>query len=206
MSTTKTSKPETSTGGNGQEEEITLELEELESDKQHKEDNGFTVDDDEKASWCLKTIRELKDKQSDHERLAEKLISELKEEIQEIEQWRDQENEKLQNNIDFLESKLESYMLSLREDEPDLKTKNLPYGKLKFRAQRPKWKYDEDKLLEFLVNNKPDMVRVKRKPDKRTLKKKAEVSGNKAILTDTGELIEGVTVVERPEKFKVSVD
>ena len=204
--TKSTDAKDSSSDDNGQEEEIALELEKLESDEQDNEENGFRVDDDEKASWCLRKIRELKNKQSDHERLAERLISELQKEIQEIKHWRDKENDKIQNNIDFLETKLENYMHYLREDNPDLKTKNLPYGKLKFRAQRPKWKYDEERLLEFLQDNKPDMVRVKKKPDKRNLKKVAAVSNGKAVLPDSGQIVEGVTVVDRPEKFKVNVD
>lgn len=171
-----------------------------------EDNNEFVVDSDEKASWCLRKIRQIKEKQEKNEKLAQELISKLREEIKEIEKWRDEENDKLQNSIDFFESKLYNYALKLREDDPELKTYSLPFGKLKFRKQRPKWKYKDDKLLEFLEDNYPDLVRVKKKPDKRNLKKTAEVNGNKVVLPDTGEIIEGVKVVERSEKFKVDVE
>ena len=148
----------------------------------------------------------LKSKQDDNERLAQELIGKLKEEISEIKQWRDKENEKLQRSIDFFEGKLYKYALRLREDNPDLKTYNLPFGALKFRSQRKKWKYDNDKLTDFLEENYPDLIRVKKKPDKRNLKQKAEITGEHVVMPETGEVIEGVKVIERPEKFKVDIN
>jgi len=182
-----------------------LSTEETASDTD-EDDGGFTVDNDKKASWCLRKIRQLKKKQNDNDKLAQEMIDKLKEEIKEIENWRDEENNKLQNNIEFMENKLYDYALRLREEDPELKTINLPFGKLKFRKQRPKWKYDDDKLLEFLENNYPKLVRVKKNPDKRKLKKKANVTNDKAVLPDTGEIVEGVQITDRPEKFKVEIN
>lgn len=206
MSTVKTSKAKTPTNGNSQEEEIKLEFKKLESDVQDNENNGFKVDDDSKASWCLRKIKKMKKKQQDNEELAQDIIERLREEIKDVESWLKGENDKIQNNIDFLEGKLREYAFNLREEDPDLKTYSLPYGKLKFRKRRPKWKYDEDKLLDFVENNFTEALKIKKKVSKRTLKKKAETAGDKAVLKDTGEIIEGVTIEKRPEKFKVDVD
>ena len=148
----------------------------------------------------------MKEKQNKNKELAKSQIEKIQEEIDEIEHWLEKENEKIQNNIDFMKSKLKNYAYDLKDDNPDLKTHNLPFGALKFRKRRPKWNYDDDKLLEFAENNFKEAVKVKKKVNKRKLKKKADVVGNKAVIEDTGEVIDGIKVVQRPEKFKVDVD
>ncbi|SDM26962.1 host-nuclease inhibitor Gam family protein [Halarsenatibacter silvermanii] len=173
--------------------------------EEREEKSGFVIDNDEKASWALRKVRDMKRKQKANEELAQAQIEKIKEDIQEIKSWLDDENSKIQNNIDFMKEKLENYAHRLRDEDPDLKTYNLPFGALKFRKQRPKWKYDEDKLLDFVENNFEDALKIKKKVSKRELKKQAEVTGNKAVIEDTGEVIEGVTVTHPPEKFKVDV-
>ena len=171
-----------------------------------KEDEGFVIDNDSKASWALRKIRHMKEKQKENEELAESQIEKIQKEIDEIKEWLDKENGKIQDNIDFLKNKLKSYAMELKEENPDLKTHNLPFGALKFRKRRPKWNYDEDKLLKFAKSSLQEAVKVKKKVDKRKLKKKAKVVGNKAVITESGEIIEGVNIVQRPEKFKIDVD
>ena len=192
---------DTDTGSNGENDDLQNTNQRIED----KSEQGFVVDDDSKASWCLRKIKKMKKKLNDNERLAEELISKIEKEIRDLEEWRDSENEKIKNNIDFLQNKLRGYADSLRDEDPDLKTYSLPYGDLKFRKQRPTWKYDEDKLLEFLEESKPKMIRIKKKPDKRNIKKEVEVVGNKVVLPDSGEVVEGITIVDRPENFKVDV-
>jgi hypothetical protein len=170
------------------------------------EDDGFVVDDDNKATWCLRKIRHFKSKQDKNRELAEKQINEIKKEIKEVEDWLDDENSKLDNSIEFMESKLYSYAKQLREEDPELKTHKLPFGQLQFRSQRPKWKYDNEKLLDFAEKNYRDLIKVKKSVDKRKLKSQAKITGGKVIIEKTGEVIEGVEVIERGEKFKVKTD
>lgn len=167
------------------------------------DDEGFVVDDDNKATWCLRKIKHFKSKQDKNKELAEKQIEEIEKEIREVEQWLEEENSKLNNSIEFMKSKLYSYAQQLREENPELKTHKLPFGQLQFRKQRPKWKYDNDKLLSFAEENYEDLIKVKRSVNKRKLKSQAKLVGGKVIIEKTGEVIEGVEVVERPEKFKV---
>jgi len=175
-------------------------------EEQNKENEGFIIDNDRKATWALRKIKHMKEKQKENEELAESQIEEIQKEIDEIREWLDKENDKIQDNIDFLKNKLKSYAFDLKEGNPDLKTHNLPFGSLKFRKQRPKWKYDEDRLKEFVESNLKEVLKIKKRVSKRKLKKKAEVVDNKAVIKDTGEIIEGVKVVDRPEKFKVEID
>jgi hypothetical protein len=179
----------------------TLRKENIEQDS-----SGFVVDNDRKAVWCLRKIKHLKEKQAKNEELAESEIEDIQKEIDEVQNWLDEENNKLQNSIDFFESILYSYALELRKGEPELKTHKLPFGKLQFRSKRPKWNYDNAKLLDFITSNYRELVKVKESVDKRKLKQMTEVVSGKVVVKDTGEIVEGVEVVERDEEFQVKVD
>ena len=137
--------------------------------------------------------------------MADSEISKLKAEIDEVKDWLTSENDSLQNNIDFFENLLKGYALSIKEEEPDFKTLKLPFGKLQFRKKRDKWHYDDDKLLEFAEKNIKTTIKTKKLVDKRKLKKLVKNVGDKVIIEATGEIVEGISIVERGEEFKVKV-
>jgi len=178
----------------------------LRKENTEQKSNGFVVDNDRKAVWCLRKIKHLKEKQVKNEELAKSEIDEIQKEIDEVQKWLDEENDKLQNSINFFESILYSYALELRKEDQELKTHKLPFGKLQFRSKRPKWNYDNAKLLDFITSNYRELVKVKESVDKRKLKQMTKVLGDKVVVKDTGEIVEGVEVVEREEEFQVKVD
>jgi len=170
-----------------------------------EKNNGFIVDDDSKATWCMRKIKHLKENKRENKELAEEQIAEIRKEIAEVESWLEDENGKLDDNIGFMENKLEHYARQLREDDPDLKTHKLPFGSIKFRSQRPKWNYDDEKLLEFVEESISEVVKVEKKVDKRELKKRLDVAGDRAVVKETGQIVEGIEIIERPEKLKIDV-
>jgi hypothetical protein len=173
---------------------------------QKKQDDYFIIDNDQKANWALRKIRHLKNKKNKNEEFAKTEIKAIQKEIDAVNSWLESENGTLNNDIEYLEMKLKYYALDLRDDDPELKTHKLPFGQLQFRKQRKKWKYEDDKLLEFAEKNIKDTVKIKKQVDKRKLKQKIKVVGDKAVVADTGEVIEGIKVIERGEKFKVKTD
>lgn len=170
-----------------------------------KEEEGFKIDSRGKANWALRKIRHLKKKQSKNDKLAQKEIDKLQAEIDEVKEWLESENDALQNSIDFFKNLLKGHALDLKEEDPEFKTLKLPFGKLQFRKQRKKWHYEDDKLLEFAEENIKTAVKTKKKVDKRKLKKMVKAVGDKAIIEATGEVVEGISIEERGEKFKVKV-
>lgn len=188
------------------EQKLLFDRTEIMSEEQKEE---FVIDSDAKANWALRKIKRLKKKQKENEEFAASEIEKIEEEIKEIKDWRDSENEKLQRNIDYFENLLHNYAMQLRKEDPDLKTYKLPFGQLQFRAQRPKWKYDEERLLESV--KKTDLgltcIDIIEKVNKNALKKSdlIEVVGNKIVIKDTGEVLDGVLVENRPEQFFVKV-
>ena len=173
---------------------------ELEEKAEQEKQDKFVIDDDHKANWALKKIRQMKNKVAEKEEFAQK-------EIDEIKKWLEEETSKLEDSIEYFESMLTEYAMKMKEEDEDLKTHKLPAGKLQFRKRRPKWNYDNEKLMKHLEESgRDELIRVKKSPDKRKLKKQVEVAGNKVVDADTGEIIEGIEVQERGESFKVKVN
>lgn len=177
-----------------------------EVENQKKKDDYFVIDNDQKANWALRKIRHLKNKKNKNEEFAKTEIKTIQKEIDEVNSWLESENSSLNNDIEYMEGLLRVYAEQLKADDPELKTHKLPFGQLQFRKQRKKWEYDNDKLLKFAEKNLKDAVKVKKRVDKRKLKRKIKVVGDKAVVADTGEVIEGIKVIERGEKFKVKTD
>ena len=158
----------------------------------------FVIDNDNKACWALKKIKKHKENIAKKEELA-------KSQITQINVWLEEETNKLNNKIEHMEGMLFEYAQQLKEQDKKLKTHSLPFGKLQFRKQRPKWHYKDD-LLEYAKLNLPNLINVKESVDKRKLKNICEVVNGKVINAETGEIIEGVEVKERGEKFSVKVE
>ncbi len=160
---------------------------------------AFQIRNDYHADNVLEEISRLKKEIRQKEELAEKRI-------QQIEQWKKSEVEKLEGRINWLTDALESYFRKLRESNPKLKTHSLPFGKLQIRKQQPKWKYDDNKLLESVKKTLPEVIKIKEEVDKIELKKRVKLVNNTPINPDTGEVIEGIVIEERPEKFSIKVE
>lgn len=161
---------------------------------------SFLIDCDEKANWALRKIRHLKDKMKKNEEFA-------KSEIERIQQWLEKENGSLQNSIQFFEQKLTEYAESLRKQDPKFKRLSLPNGKVSFRKQQPKWIiHNEDELVEKLQDmNRDDLLIVKQSVSLRAIKNGFAVIDGRVVDPDTGEVIEGIEIVQRPDIVKVEV-
>lgn len=154
-----------------------------------EERERFRIETKDQAAWALRKMSRIKAEQDENTQAAQA-------EIDRIAVWRNEENEKLQRSVSFFESLLHEYFMQLREDDPKLKTVKLPHGSLKMRAQQPQYEYDEDQLLPWAKGNLPEAVVVKESIAKTPVKKH---------IRETGEMVPGVTITERPEKFIVEV-
>ena len=154
-----------------------------------EERERFRIETKDQAAWALRKMSRIKAEQDEN-------IQTAQAEIERITSWRDEENGKLERSISFFEGLLYEYFVQLRDENPKLKTMKLPHGSLKMRAQQPQYEYDEDQLLPWAKENLPDAVVVKESVAKTPVKKHIQ---------ETGEMVPGVQMVERPEKFSVEV-
>ena len=154
-----------------------------------EEKERFKIETKDQAAWALRKMSRIKAEIEENNKVAQA-------EIERITAWRDEENKKLQRSISFFEGLLHEFFLSQRESDPKLKTIKLPHGTLKMRKQQPQYEYDEAQLLPWAKKNLPEAVIVKESVEKNHVKK---------YIQETGEVVPGVTITERPEKFAVEV-
>lgn len=175
-----------------------LEIEEIQSIPEEQKER-FKVTDKDSANWCLRKIRALKAEIEENKRIAEA-------EIQRIQDWLNEVTEPLERSIQYFESLLIEYHMNIYAEDPKKKTIKLPHGTLKARAQQPDFQRDEEKLLQWLKDSgMTDFIKIIEKPEWGALKKNVEVAGDRVVHRDTGLIVEGVTVQERPPKFSVEV-
>ena len=176
-----------------------LEKEFLEdTEKQVASDN--CIHDDAYADW---TIAKIKNLQAELER--KKMFVENKKAI--LAEWYEKQAKAINNEIAFYMSRLQQYFDSL---DTKLLTKgktqvsyNLPSGKLVKKLEKPELKRDDEALLTWIEQNAPDYIKVKKDVNWAEFKKKLSINGNKVVLTDTGEVVEGITIETKPAEFEV---
>jgi phage host-nuclease inhibitor protein Gam len=174
------------------------ELEEIGNLAEEIEKQRFKVDSLESANWCLKKLAVLEKEQQEKEELAKK-------EIQRIEEWLKSEKERIANSKRFFECLLEEYFVAEKEKNPKFKI-STPYGKVSSRKQQPKWVYDNEKAINSLKQaGLNDLIKIKEEIDKNKLKKSVTIVNGQAV-TEDGEILEGITVEEQPEKIVIKAE
>lgn len=190
------------------------EIEEIKKDLMDampQEDQGpeiFEVHDLETAAEAQRRVAYFKRKQAEIDAVADKQIERLKMEIERLEHWQEEAKKEYVEREDFYKHRLERYMREevrkMQENgKKPKKTIKLPYGIIKLVKQQPEYQRNENDLLEYAESK--GFVRVKKDVDWAAIKNKAKVFGDKLIDAD-GELIPGVTVVDREDKFTVEVN
>lgn len=164
-----------------------------------EEQEGFVIDTEQKANWALRKIKQLQDKMEANTLMA-------RTENERVTAWLKEVSEPLQRDIDFFTGLLEQYHREVIERDPKAKTIKLPHGNLKMRVQQPEFRRDENKLLAWLKKtDRKDYIVVKESPAWAELKKVLKVVGTSMADPETGEVVDGVEVVEREPKFSVEV-
>jgi hypothetical protein len=154
-----------------------------------EQEQRFTIETKDQAIWAMKKISQAKAAQAENKEAAQA-------EIDRINEWMNKENEKLGSGIFFFESLLREYFFKIQEADPKLKTIKLPHGKLLLRAQQSEYTYDEAKLIPWAKDNLPEAVQIKEQLLKGPIK---------TYVKETGEIIDGLTIEARPDKFSVEV-
>ena len=159
----------------------------------------FKIDNDQKAEWALAKIRE-------EQAEAQRIMNVCRSMIMHYEQQLKKAEEDLEKKTAYLKSQLEQYFDSVEKRRTKTQeVYKLPSGTLRRKYPGPQFKRDDDALVKWLKErNMKDYIKVKETADWANLKKAIQVVGNKAV-DDNGEVVEGITVVDRPPVFEVEV-
>lgn len=117
------------------------------------------------------------------------------------------ERKRMENGTSYLTSCLADFFATVPHKETKTTEKyRLLSGTLTFKKGTTKTKLDETKLVPWLkANGYGELVKVEESTRWADLKKLLSYTGDIATLTETGEIVEGVTVYETPGIFTVDV-
>lgn len=157
------------------------------------QDTPFTVDNDQKAEWAARKIREAR---------------------QDTQKWTEYYERQL-SAIRRANEDTEAYFAALLADYfetvPHKATKtqesySLPSCKLVLKAQQPEFNRDEAVLCDYLdKKGRDDLVKITRRADWAALKKTLKVMDDGTCVDADGEVVEGVQAFSRQPEFKIEM-
>ena len=166
------------------------------------EDEGFTIDTDDKAEWAIRKIKATMDDAQRRAYLCDREIQRYTAEKQRI----------LKNAEDstiFLRAHLRAYFEAQSAHHQTTKAGTRMYrlitGKLVLKQQAPEISRDEDALVAWAEQAEPELVKTSKTVAWGELKKRCHAEGTSMVLDDTGEVLPGVTVTPRAPEFRVEV-
>ncbi len=175
-------------------------IELAEVDELQDEEQQFEITDMNGLNWAFRKITALKAQQKEITTLANV-------ERDRITEWEKSELNPIHNSILFFETHIQRYHAEQLAVDPKQKTISTPYGKSKTRksSEAPEQK-DKAQVLQYAIENEMDDC-LKTEVKWADLKKKikiVEISGEKVIVDEDGQIVPGVTV--KPESISYSVE
>ncbi|XCH78302.1 MAG: host-nuclease inhibitor Gam family protein [Candidatus Dehalobacter alkaniphilus] len=160
----------------------------------------FRIADDGCADWAVRKILEEKREYDRIRGLGEQQIAALQEKI-------DRAKRRFEQNTGFLTGHLSSYFLTVPHKATKTTEKyRLLSGTLTLKLGQPKPVPDDEKLVTWLkANGYNDMIKTEEKPTWGEFKKKLTFTGTMATVAETGEIVDGITVIEQPDIFTVDL-
>ena len=160
-----------------------------------------TVAEGERAPFRI--TDKIADERSEYDRLkalADEQIAAINEKVAAA-------RKRMENGTSYLTSCLADFFATVPHKETKTTEKyRLLSGTLTFKKGTTKTKLDEAKLVPWLkANGYGELVKVEESTRWADLKKLLSYTGDIATLTETGEIVEGVTVYETPGIFTVDV-
>lgn len=156
----------------------------------------FRIQNLDQANWAVRKIARIEMKRRQCRELVEAETNRLK-------SWLEAREQEASRERSFFESLLRSYLEEQRQSDVRLKSIKLPAGSVGLRKQQPEFIRDNERLLAWLKANHPELIKVQESPDWAGLKEASLVQGGTLADPETGEVVDGVKVVERPERLVV---
>lgn len=177
-----------------------LNMDTVSADDYSGDSIAWRIANDEAADWAVAKIAEERAELARLKALADEQIRRIEEKVQAAER-------RCENGTAYLTSKLAEYFSTV----PHKKTKTtesyrLISGTLKMKLAGVSMKQNDEKLLEYLkASGNADMIKTAEAPRWGEFKKRLEIIGGQIVDKTTGEIVEGVEVVENPDTFSVDV-
>ena len=177
-----------------------LDMDMFAADEYSGDFTGWRIASDEAADWAVSKIAEERAELARIKALADEQINRIMEKVQAAEK-------RCENGTAYLTGKLAEYFGTV----PHKKTKTtesyrLLSGTLKMKLGGYSMQQDDEKLLAWLkASGNTDMIKTTEKPMWGEFKKNLQIVGGVVVDQNSGEIVEGVEVIEKPATFSVDV-
>lgn len=181
------------------------ELESMTMDDFAQEDQDgifrdWRIADDGCADWAVSKIAAERAELDRIKALAKEQIDRIKMKVEAAEK-------RCEKGTAFLTSKLAQYFETVEHKKTKTQhTYRLLSGRLVKKLGGTALKQDEQKLLEYLkASGQTELIKTEESPRWGDFKKHLQVEGGQVIDTTTGEIVECVSIEEKPDVFTVDV-
>ena len=168
---------------------------------EHFEENDekWFVKNDNDAEWCIKVIAEERAESQRYINVCDTMINDYTLKKQKA-------AEQLKHATGYLIVKLQEYFITVpHKTTKTQETYKLPSGILKKKFGTPEYRVDNESLVKWLEANEfGSYIKTEKKAQWGELKKTVTISHDKVISVN-GEIIDGITVNERPDNFEIEV-
>lgn len=176
-------------------EESSLVLDDLSTEQAEH----WQITNDNLADWAVRKVKEEKEEYRRIYQIAEEQINDIETRLEAAEK-------RCESRTSYLTGKLREYF----EHVPHKETKTqeqyqLLSGKLVWKKPQVSIEKDDASLLAYLkASENQEYIKTEEKPMWAEFKKTIGISGNQAVSVVTGEVIDCLTVIEKPGKFEVN--
>ena len=183
-------------------------MEELNEQEEIVVNQSFVVKDLETAAEAQRRITYFNDRMAEIDTITEQQIAPFLAKIEKIREWGAQAKQEFENKTDHYSALLEVYIRNevAAQEAAGKKPKKsiaLPYGKIALKKQQPEFVKDTEELFRYAEQS--GFVRTKVEVDWAELKKSSKVHDGKMIDAN-GEVVPGVVVVDREDKFEMKLE
>lgn len=160
----------------------------------------FKVTDDATATWAMRKLSAVQQKVDEAKAI-------YASEVARLDQWLADVTSDYQRSVDYFTALLTEYAIHER-DAHDRKTVKLPHGEVKSRASAAKVVVDDlDLFVKWAeANGVAQVVRVKKEAAASEFASVFDIAGDKVLVSETGEVVEGVSVKPASVSFSVVVN
>lgn len=160
----------------------------------------WRITDDGCADWACRKIAEERAELARIRELAEAQTARIEEKLAAAER-------RCENGTRFLTSKLAEYFETVPHKTTKTKASyRLLSGTLTYKFGSQQMKQDDETLVKFLkASGNQEFIKTEEKPKWSDYKKRLEIVGGSVVDKETGEIVEGVQLIEKPDTFTVDI-
>lgn len=188
--------------------------EEVQEERYEQEEDyapeSMPVDDRHQANLILRRIRQLRAVRAEVEESFDREIARIEAELLEVKRRKVIATSTYERREAWHTAILYRWGQEVIKADPRTKTIRLPQGDISFRQPPDKFEYDDERLIPFLLENRPDLIRQKPEVDRVALKSAIASGPNHpglaSVVDRNGALVavQGVMILPQPMTMKIT--